>query len=309
MSRPAPKRRAGTPAAKPDTESVGRKRSASGRSIPRHALPTAPDLEAEAAATTPSANRRVATRPGKPGSRRATRRASLIPTPAVLGATALVIAGGGAVIVSSNSGGSDDSYATTSSQNSPYAGATYARGGVSEVSRGVDRETLERQTRMQVKQLRIALAEMAGKVQERADELQANQWVLPLVGYTLSAGWGETSYLWSTYHTGLDFSAATGAEIVSVAHGVVTETTWDDSYGNLVKVTLDDGIQIWYAHQTSYVVSEGQEVNAGDLIGYVGSTGNTTGPHLHLEVRIDDGTEDGQDVDPYDALIEHGVQP
>ncbi|MGH3455184.1 MAG: M23 family metallopeptidase, partial [Nocardioidaceae bacterium] len=62
-------------------------------------------------------------------------------------------------------------------------------------------------------------------------------------------------------------------------------------------------------HQSSYVVSEDEEVDPGQLIGYVGSTGNTTGPHLHLEVRVADGSEDGQDVNPYDALIEHGVQP
>jgi murein DD-endopeptidase MepM/ murein hydrolase activator NlpD len=284
VSRPAPKRRADISAATSDTESGGGRRSANSHAAPRHA---------------------------KPGSRRAPRRRlSLIPTPAVLGATALVIAGGGAVVVSSNSGGSDDSYENAASQPGEGVGATYARGGPAfQVSRSVDRAVVEEQARQQAEQYTQAMAELAARSQKRAKELEANQWVLPVVGYTLSARWGEISYLWSTYHTGLDFSAAAGAEIVSVARGVVTYTGYDSSYGYKVEVTLDDGTMIWYCHQTEYVVSEGDEVDPGDLIGYVGSTGNTTGPHLHLEVRIPDGTDDGQDVDPYDALVEHGVQP
>ncbi len=234
----------------------------------------------------------------------------MLPTPAVLGATALVIAGGGAVIVSSSSADSGDPYDPTTSQLTAEAGATYARGGgVLDVSRSVDRETLQKQARMQARQLMRLRTQLAQQAEKHAAEVAANQWVLPLVGYTLSAGFGETSYLWSSYHTGQDFSAPEGTEIVSVAYGTVIETTYDSSYGNLVKVQLEDGTQIWYAHQSSYVVSEGEEVEAGQTIGYVGSTGNTTGPHLHLEVRLPNGTEDGDDVDPYEALIEHGVQP
>lgn len=229
----------------------------------------------------------------------------------MLGAAALVIAGGGAVIVSSNSGGEPQSYEPAAPKSSLQAGASYARGGgLLPVSRGgVDREVLERQTKQQARQYEQAMSQLRDKVQERNDELAANQWVLPVVGYTLTSRYGETSYLWSSYHTGLDFSAPSGAEISSIAHGTVIETTYDTAYGNLVKVQLDDGTQIWYAHQSSFAVSDGQEVNPGDLIGYVGDTGNTTGPHLHLEVRLADGTEDGDDVDPYEALQEHGVTP
>ena len=231
-----------------------------------------------------------------------------MPTPAVLGAAALVIAGGGAVVVSSN-GGDPASSESAVPRSNLSAGTSYARGGGLLVSRGVDRETLARQTRLQAELYAKAMAELRGQVQKRADELKANQWVLPLVGYTLTSGYGEVSSLWSSYHTGLDFAAPSGTEIVSVAHGVVIETTYDSAYGNMVKVELDDGTQVWYCHMTEYVVEEGQEVNPGDLLGYVGDTGNTTGPHLHLEVRVPDGTEDGQDIDPYQALVEHGVTP
>jgi murein DD-endopeptidase MepM/ murein hydrolase activator NlpD len=294
VPRPAPKRRADTPAAISDTESVGGRRSAS-----KHA-----------AAPPPST---VAARHSQPGSRRAPRRRrSFVPTPAVLGATALVIAGGGAVIVSSNSGGgSDEAYDTANTaQLSDGAGDYYARGGgVLPVSRSVDRDVLERQAEQQAQQMMAARAELANKAQQRAHELEANQWVLPVAGYVLTARYGEYSYLWSSYHTGLDFSAPEGTEIVSVAHGVVSDVGWDDAYGYRTEITLDNGWTIWYCHQSSYVVSEGEEVDPGQLIGYIGATGNVTGPHLHLEVRIPDGTEEGQDIDPYDALVQHGVTP
>lgn len=292
MPRPAPKRRAEPAAARSDTESAGGRRSAS-----KHSAAPRASLEP---------------RHSQPGSRRAPRRRrSFVPTPAVLGATALVIAGGGAVVVSSNGGGSEDTYdRAASTQLSEGAGASYARGGgVLPVSRSVDREVLAEQARLQAEQREQALSELANESQKRAHELKANQWVLPVAGYILTARYGEYSYLWSTYHTGLDFSAPSGTEIVSVSHGVVSDVGWDDAYGYKTEITLDNGWTIWYCHQTSYVVSEGEEVDPGQLIGYVGATGNVTGPHLHLEVRIPDGSEDGQDVDPYDALVEHGVTP
>jgi len=176
--------------------------------------------------------------------------------------------------------------------------------GVS-VSRDIDRHTLERQAELQAQQRATALAQLARKSQQRADELQLNQWVMPVAGYNLSAGFGETSYLWSTVHTGQDFSAPAGTPIVSVAHGIVTETGYDGAYGYKTVVTLDDGTEIWYAHQTTSVVVPGDEVNPGELIGYVGSTGNSTGPHLHLEVR----PGGGDPIDPYAALVSHGVTP
>ncbi|MGH3358613.1 MAG: M23 family metallopeptidase, partial [Nocardioidaceae bacterium] len=69
--------------------------------------------------------------------------------------------------------------------------------------------------------------------------------------------------------------------------------------------TLEDGTEIWYCHQNAFAVSEGQVVAPGETIGEVGSTGNVTGPHLHLEVR----PGGGEPVDPYAALQEHGVTP
>jgi len=245
----------------------------------------------------------------------ARRRNRLLPSPAVLGATALVVAGAGAVIVSSNTSPPAPSfpYATLAADLEGAADAYGRHGNVIAISRDVDRATLQRQAEQQAEQRTKALAELARITQERADKLQEeqeleqelNQWVLPVAGYSLTATFGESSYLWSTVHTGLDFAAPSGTPIVSVAHGVVTEATYDGAYGYKTVVTLDDGTEIWYCHQTSLAVSVGEEVNPGELIGYVGSTGNVTGPHLHLEVR----PGGGDPVDPYAALVAHDVQP
>jgi murein DD-endopeptidase MepM/ murein hydrolase activator NlpD len=92
---------------------------------------------------------------------------------------------------------------------------------------------------------------------------------------------------------------------MSVANGVVTETGYSGAYGNRTIVTLEDGTEIWYCHQTSILVSVGEQVRGGEQIGTVGSTGNVTGPHLHLEVHPGAGDA----VDPFAALVVHGIQP
>ncbi len=102
--------------------------------------------------------------------------------------------------------------------------------------------------------------------------------------YRLTAEFGDYG-LWSHYHTGLDFAAPSGTSIRAIANGVVTSVGYDGAYGNKTVITLEDGTELWFCHQTSFLVNEGDTVTAGDVIGTVGSTGNVTGPHLHLEVR------------------------
>ncbi|MEI5672056.1 MULTISPECIES: M23 family metallopeptidase [unclassified Nocardioides] len=146
-----------------------------------------------------------------------------------------------------------------------------------------------------------SLAKEAGKF---AAVLEENKWVLPLSGYRLTARFGEYG-LWSSYHTGLDFAAPTGTPINAVANGTVTETGYDGAYGNKTVVTLEDGTELWYCHQTTIDVNVGDVVRAGEHLGTVGSTGNVTGPHLHLEVR----PGAGDPVDPYSAMVVNGVTP
>ena len=128
-------------------------------------------------------------------------------------------------------------------------------------------------------------------------------WVLPVEGYHLTGRFGASSGLWSSTHTGLDFAAPEGAEIHSIGPGVVTETAYDGAFGNKTVVRLDDGTVLWYCHQSEFGVEPGQRLAPGDLLGYVGSTGNVTGPHLHLEVH----PGNGEPVDPEAWLPEHGL--
>ena len=111
---------------------------------------------------------------------------------------------------------------------------------------------------------------------------------LPVTG-TISSRYGVSSSIRSSNHTGLDIAAPTGTQIKVVADGTVTFAGYNGSYGNLVKVSHGNGVETWYAHTSKMLVSVGQEVKAGDVIALVGSTGNSTGSHLHLEVRINGG--------------------
>ena len=136
-------------------------------------------------------------------------------------------------------------------------------------------------------------------------ELKAKppKWVLPVGGYHLTGRFGQSSGLWSSTHTGLDFAADEGAEIRSVGSGVVTEAASDGAFGNKTVVRLDDGTVLWYCHQSEIGVQPGQRLAVGDVLGRVGSTGNVTGPHLHLEVH----PATGEPVDPESWLSAHGL--
>lgn len=94
-------------------------------------------------------------------------------------------------------------------------------------------------------------------------------------------------------HAGVDIGASSGTPIHAAKAGVVIHSGWRGGYGNAVLVEHEGGVVTLYAHMTRTAAQVGQTVLGGDVIGYVGSTGNSTGPHLHLEVRIG-----GEPVDP-----------
>jgi murein DD-endopeptidase MepM/ murein hydrolase activator NlpD len=88
-------------------------------------------------------------------------------------------------------------------------------------------------------------------------------------------------------HTGLDLYAYTriGTPIFAAGDGIVIHTSSNSGYGNLTVVQHDNGLVTYYAHQSEWIVKQGDKVKAGDLIGKIGNTGKSTGPHLHFEVR------------------------
>ena len=102
---------------------------------------------------------------------------------------------------------------------------------------------------------------------------------------------------WGSMHEGIDIAAPSGAPIRSAAAGTVIYAGWLGGYGNLVVVDHGGGVSTAYAHMSSTAAGTGQQVAQGQVIGYVGSTGHSTGPHLHFEVRIN-----GQAVDPLGYL-------
>lgn len=91
---------------------------------------------------------------------------------------------------------------------------------------------------------------------------------------------------WGAMHAGIDIDSGPGVPIKAVKAGTVIMASWNGGYGNCVIIDHGGGFSTLYAHQSSMVVGDGQAVTQGQLLGYVGGTGNVTGPHLHFETRV-----------------------
>jgi len=102
---------------------------------------------------------------------------------------------------------------------------------------------------------------------------------------------------WGRMHEGIDIGAPTGTPILAAASGTILYCGWESGYGNLTVIDHGGNLATAYGHQSSIAVSCGQQVSQGQVIGYVGSTGHSTGPHLHFEVRVN-----GTPVDPMGYL-------
>jgi murein DD-endopeptidase MepM/ murein hydrolase activator NlpD len=263
--------------------------------------------------------------PAVGGRRRATRRArgpllgKLPSVPVLLGIAALSISATGAVSATESTLVADETLRPWVTTQANALSGTSALGSSSArlqreeaVSRDSRRDALEDATadrlqaaaEAQAVQRNVELVKLAKSAEQHAAEIALSLWQKPLSSYRISAGFGESSGLWVNTHTGLDLSAPMGTPIMSVTNGTVTSVEYAGSYGQQIIVTTVDGEELWYCHLSAYAVSVGDEVRAGEVIGYVGSTGNSTGPHLHLEVR----PGAGDPVDPFQALLAHGVQ-
>lgn len=102
----------------------------------------------------------------------------------------------------------------------------------------------------------------------------------------ITSRFGSRESIRSSGHRGLDIAASTGTPIKAAASGTVTTSGYNSSYGNMIIISHGNGVQTVYGHCSQLLVSVGQKVTQGQVIGKVGSTGNSTGPHLHLEVRV-----------------------
>lgn len=326
---------------RPDTSYVGRRVAVGQTSAPVTADPSVADRQVDQpveilpAVTLPPVTVEIPVfgvdttagtlRPAVPGKRRAVKPAPrtrnplirVLPSmPVAVGVATLAVAVGGALSSADQPQLVDTAADRVAAPNAASGligtGSYDAVGRTQSLSRDSQRDALEDATspeaveeaEQQAEQRNAALGELAEQAEQEAKEISLNRWVLPLDGYRLTATYGEYG-LWATYHTGLDFAAPTGTPLKAIANGVITFAGSDGAYGYKTVITLEDGTELWYCHQASFAVSEGDVVRGGQVIGYVGSTGNTTGPHLHLEVR----PGGGDPVDPYTAMQFNGVTP
>lgn len=148
------------------------------------------------------------------------------------------------------------------------------------------------------KEIRRLEQEMAAQIKNVVSE-SGFQWPLPAGVNTLTSYYGTRIDPWtkkSKNHTGIDIAAAKNTKIYAAKSGVVTTSTLGSganwAFGNYVVISHSDGTTTLYAHMNSRAVSKGQTVKQGDVIGYVGTTGRSTGYHLHFEVRVNGSRTD-----------------
>ncbi|MFJ8969688.1 LysM peptidoglycan-binding domain-containing M23 family metallopeptidase [Streptomyces sp. wa1064] len=152
----------------------------------------------------------------------------------------------------------------------------------------------------------VSADDSGSSAQTGSSEATGSGWSAPLASANVTTQYRASGASWSSgYHTGSDFQAASGTPVLAIGPGTVVSAGNSGSYGNEVVIKHEDGMYSQYAHQTSLNVSVGQTVTGGQQIGLSGSTGNSTGPHLHFEVRT--GPSYGSDVDPIAYLRQHGV--
>ncbi|TXS31733.1 M23 family metallopeptidase [Streptomyces sp. ms191] len=159
-----------------------------------------------------------------------------------------------------------------------------------------------RKAEARAKEARLAKERAA----REAERKRLASFQLPVAGSYVSTGYKTGGSLWSSgSHSGVDFHASSGTKVVSVGSGTVVEAGWGGAYGNNIVIRMHDGTYTQYGHLSAISVSVGQTVTPGQKIGLSGSTGNSTGPHLHFEARST--AEYGSDINPIAYLRARGV--
>lgn len=129
---------------------------------------------------------------------------------------------------------------------------------------------------------RKAAAERKAAAAKAKRVAKAHRWVLPIAHPNLSSPFGHR---WGRLHAGLDFSTPVGTPLVAMSSGVVTKAEYAGGYGLKVEIRYWDGTVSYFAHMSEVAVETGDAVRAGTYVGKSGNTGNSTGPHLHLEIH------------------------
>ena len=186
---------------------------------------------------------------------------------------------------------------------SDLSGGADAQAAGDAIARDMDRLTAVQTSLDQVNQraqAQLAAARAAvANVPTGALSLSTTPRGVPVSG-VLTQGFGPTDVVqepsygaFAHFHSGIDLAVPTGTPVKATAAGTVVVAGWSGGYGNLVVIDHGNGIQTYYGHNSQLVVTVGQQVKAGQVISLSGSTGNSTGPHVHYEIRVD-----GVPVDP-----------
>jgi murein DD-endopeptidase MepM/ murein hydrolase activator NlpD len=185
----------------------------------------------------------------------------------------------------------------------PFDPSDYYRDleGIKEINRlGTEQELQRAETRKQRQKAQIPLISANVSAFTRSDLTGEGNLGRPLGNYNVSSGYGQRQHPITgglKFHTGIDLAVAEGTPIYATHSGVVQTSGVQGGYGNLVVLGGANGLQTYYAHQSRMAVKVGEYIQQGQLVGYVGSTGMSTGPHLHYEVRMN-----GRHVNPASYL-------
>lgn len=159
------------------------------------------------------------------------------------------------------------------------------------------------------------LQNLASKSADRLAHIPAIQPISEANLKQMASGYGRRTdpiYGTAKMHEGMDFACDIGTPVYATGNGKVTAAGWHSGYGNQIEINHGYGYTTRYAHLSKIIVNQGQEVHRGDLIGYSGNTGKSTGPHVHYEVRLRNVPQNPvnyyfYDLTPeeYDAMITH----
>ncbi|MEV6027230.1 peptidoglycan DD-metalloendopeptidase family protein [Streptomyces sp. NPDC052036] len=268
----------------------------------------APLLDDQEEITLASASRAASRTAGRSRRRTPAKRSALL-TVAVPSACVMGVAGIAAATVGVG-GGSDHKETTASASDAapvkPSTANIKLDSQLQNLSAGAndfaDRAS-RTQERIDLKAQQVAEQKKAAAEAALKERLRP-KFVLPVTQKGLSAYFGQAGVNWMSVHTGIDFPVSYGTTVMAATDGTV-RTQWNSAYGNMLILTAKDGTETWYCHLSSYRVASGAVVKAGQPIAYSGNSGNSTGPHLHFEVRPNGGAA----IDPLPWLRSHGLDP
>jgi len=152
---------------------------------------------------------------------------------------------------------------------------------------------------------RQAALDRANRAKERpgpaatVEQASPNYWRLPVYDYYITTLY---EMRWGEFHSGIDMATSWGRPFYAASAGTVVLARYNGGYGNNIQIDHGNGVISLYGHASKLVVKEGDRVEAGQVIGHIGDTGFSTGPHLHFEILIN-----GQRTNPIPFMISHGV--